>query len=129
MKNLVFLIVLTLSSIVYAQSSSIEGKLFDNEFNNEPLAFASVTIKGTDFKTNSDINGFYRFKNLKPGDYTIVYSFVGYENQEKTITINETEKPVINIVMKANSLTVENNTLESLNTNTMNRKVNSSLSY
>lgn len=70
------------TAISLAQGNSIAGKLIDVEYNNEPLAFANVFIKGTDKGVTSDIDGLYSIGNIAPGNYTLVYSFVGYKTVE-----------------------------------------------
>ena len=72
-----------IATTMYAQNTgSIVGKLTDKEYNNEPLAFANVLIKGTTIGTTTDFDGLYAFENLSPGSYTLLFSFVGYETQE-----------------------------------------------
>ncbi|KUO66406.1 MAG: hypothetical protein APF83_05825 [Lutibacter sp. BRH_c52] len=63
------------------KNGKIEGVVLDNEVDNEPLAFATITVKNTDFETNSDLNGSFSF-NLKPGKYTLEVAFLGYETIE-----------------------------------------------
>ena len=75
MKYFLLSITLLLSLFTYSQSTgSIVGKLIDKEYNNEPLAFANVIIKGTTNGTTSDMDGLYAIENLSPGNYTIIYS-------------------------------------------------------
>src|SRR5660397_123262 len=81
---------------------SIVGKLMDKEVQGEPLPFANVIIKGTSSGTTSDINGLYSLANLKPGNYTIVFSFIGYETLE-----------VPNVVVAAGKITEVNTGLGS----------------
>lgn len=69
-------------TIVVAQGNSITGKLIDVEYNNEPLPFANVFIKGTEKGVTSDIDGWYSIENIAPGIYTVVYSYVGYKTIE-----------------------------------------------
>ena len=59
------------------ESGSIVGKLTDTDYNNEPLPFANIFIKGTTIGVTSDMDGLYAIENLKPGTYTVVFSFVG----------------------------------------------------
>ena len=48
MKHLITLLLLTFSSIGFAQNAGmIVGKVLDKELINEPLIFANVSIKGT----------------------------------------------------------------------------------
>lgn len=63
------------------KNGKIEGVVLDNEVNNEPLAFATITVKNTDFETSSDLKGSFSF-NLKPGKYILEVQFLGYETIE-----------------------------------------------
>lgn len=63
------------------KNGKIEGLVLDNEVDNEPLAFATITVRNTDFETNSDLNGTFSF-NLKPGKYTLEVAFLGYATVE-----------------------------------------------
>src|SRR5690606_23346547 len=82
MKTFIKLFFFFLTSITIAQTGSIVGKLTDTEYNNEPLPFANVFLKGTTKGITSDIDGLYSLENVEPGTYTVVYSFVGYETVE-----------------------------------------------
>jgi outer membrane receptor protein involved in Fe transport len=74
-------------------TGTITGVLLDKDSNNQPLPFANVLIKGTKIGTNTDIDGKYTIITA-PGNYTIQFSFVGYESVEVpvTVTANETVK-------------------------------------
>lgn len=63
-------------------TGSIAGKMIDKEVNDEPLAFANVLIKGTTKGTTSDFDGLYEISGLEPGNYTVVFSYLGYETVE-----------------------------------------------
>lgn len=63
------------------KNGKIEGVVLDNEVDNEPLAFATITVKNTEFETNSDLEGSFSF-NLKPGNYILEVQFLGYETIE-----------------------------------------------
>lgn len=65
----------------FSKNGKIEGVVLDNEVENEPLAFATITVKNTDFETNSDLDGSFSF-NLKPGNYVLEVQFLGYETIE-----------------------------------------------
>lgn len=90
-----------------AQSTgSIVGKLTDKEYNNEPLAFANVLIKGTTTGTTSDFDGLYAFENLKPGHYILVFSFIGYQTQEISIDVVDGKTTALNVIMAASTATL-----------------------
>ena len=84
---------LLFSANFFAQSTgSIVGKITDKDYNNEPLAFANVIIKGTNTGVISDIDGLYTLNNIASGSYTLVFSFVGYETVEIPHVVVEPEK-------------------------------------
>lgn len=71
--------------------------------NNDPLAFANVLIKGTTKGTTSDFDGLYEIANLEPGNYTVQYSYVGYETIEiPNVAIVAGKVTTINVPMAAN---------------------------
>ena len=66
------------TTALFAQNGVIKGRVF-NSINNEPIPFANVVIEGTKMGASSDTEGNYRIENLKPGIYTVICSFVGFE--------------------------------------------------
>ena len=105
-----FILLFILSTVLFSgaqNTGSVAGKLTDKEFNNEPLAFANVLIKGTTTGTTSDFDGLYAFENLDPGDYTLIYSFVGYETQEINVTIVVGKVIEVNVVMGASAASLD----------------------
>ncbi|MBP0902613.1 TonB-dependent receptor domain-containing protein [Mariniflexile gromovii] len=104
MKNLTLLLLLFTATISYGQNTgSVVGKLTDKEYNDEPLAFANVLIKGTTKGTTSDIDGLYSIENLEAGSYTVIFSFVGYETQEIPVTIVANKVTEVNVPMGASA--------------------------
>lgn len=104
MRTIAFISFLLITTIVYGQNTgSIVGKLIDKEYNDEPLAFANVLIKGTTTGTTSDFDGLYSFEDLDPGNYTLIFSFVGYETQEIAINVVAGKVTEVNVPMGANS--------------------------
>lgn len=85
-----------------AKKGKIEGVVIGNEVNNEPLAFASISVKNLSIETTTKIDGSFVL-NLKPGTYTLVYSFIGY----KIIEVND-------VVVTANNPALQNQTLQAL---------------
>lgn len=71
---------------------------------NEPLPFASVYVKNSTRGTVTNLKGAFELE-LEKGNYTIVYSFVGYKNFEKQYQI--TSSNIINDTI----LLKEDNTL------------------
>lgn len=104
MKKITLFLTLLFVAISYAQNTgSVVGKLTDKEYDNEPLAFANVLIKGTTKGTTSDIDGLYSIENLAAGTYTVVFSFVGYETQEIKVTVVANKVTNLNVAMGASA--------------------------
>ena len=55
----------------------------------EPLAGATVLIKGTTNGVVTGIDGTYSIGGLEAGDYEIVVSFVGFQTQTFSVTVGE----------------------------------------
>ena len=107
MKRLNLLFIIFVTAFTFAQNTgTIAGQLTDKEYNKEPLPFANILIKGTSNGTNSDINGFYKFENLAPGSYVVVFSFVGYETQEITVDVFAGKVATVNVLMGASTATL-----------------------
>jgi len=105
MKKFLLVTALLYIGIVQGQEpakGSIVGKLMDKEVQGETLPFANVIIKGTSTGTTSDINGLYSLGDLKPGNYSIAFSYIGYETLE-----------VPNVVVAAGKITEVNTGLGS----------------
>ncbi|WP_310559887.1 carboxypeptidase-like regulatory domain-containing protein [Flavobacterium sp.] len=108
MKNLkLVLFTFLFAAISTAQTKgTLTGIITDKDANNDPLAFATVLVKETKTSISSDENGKYSIE-LNPGNYTIEFSFVGYESFEKTITIKKGEVTTIDGYMGSGNYTLK----------------------
>lgn len=86
MKYNILLLTLIISISGWAQKGTITGMVTDKEMNNSPLPFANIVLKGANISTTTDENGKYTLP-ANAGNYTIQFSFVGYESVEENITI------------------------------------------
>ena len=66
-------------------SQGIKGKIRDESGN--PLSFAGVYIQNSSIGTTTNVEGEY-FLELSPGQYNIVYQYVGYSPIIKSITLS-----------------------------------------
>ena len=65
-----------------------------------PLPNVEITIKGTEFGTVADFDGVYEF-DLKEGNYTLVFTYMGFEKVEVTnVLIKPNDVTIINIDLK-----------------------------
>jgi hypothetical protein len=85
MRNLFLLFSFLSSFSLSAQQFTLSGKITDTKKN--ALPFASVIIKGTTIGTNSNADGLYTLK-LKPGAYEIIFQYVGYKKEVRSINIS-----------------------------------------
>ncbi|WP_460694655.1 DUF5686 and carboxypeptidase regulatory-like domain-containing protein [Mucilaginibacter puniceus] len=81
-----FIILTTLSFNAVAQQFVLSGRITDK--NSKPIGFVSVYIRNSTYGTTSNENGVYRFK-LEPGNYDVVYRFVGYKERIEKVTITD----------------------------------------
>ena len=81
LRKLFFLVhILWLPFLSIAQSPVISGTIYD-AVTKAPLAFVSVTLKGTTTGTVSDIDGHFSFNKL-PADAILLVSYIGYKTRE-----------------------------------------------
>ena len=79
-----FLIAFELSAPAQDQPKGhLSGKVTSYE-TEEPLSGANIIIVGTDFKTPTDRNGEFIFKNIPAGTYQIEASLIGYVKSKRS---------------------------------------------
>lgn len=106
MKLKFLLFTLLLSSFCFAQKATVSGLILDKEYDNEPLAFANVMLKGTSQGTSTDENGKYSL-SVSAGNYTLVVGFLGYKTVEIPFTVKANEKKVINYTLTAEGVMLD----------------------
>src|SRR5690606_24311477 len=103
-----FLFFITLS---FAQTGTVSGTILDKEFDNEPLPFANITVKGSTQGSSTDDQGRYTI-SLKPGNYTLVIAYLGYETKEIPFTLKANERKVINHTLAASGVQLNDIVIE-----------------
>lgn len=100
------LFTLLLSSFCFAQKATVSGVILDKEYNNEPLAFANIMLKGTSTGTSTDENGKYSL-TVSAGSHVLVVGFLGYKTVEIPFTVKANEKKVINYTLETEGVTLD----------------------
>jgi outer membrane receptor protein involved in Fe transport len=96
MKLKFLFITLLICALGFSQNKgTITGVLLDKDTDNQSLPFANVLIKGTKIGANTDIDGKYTI-TIAPGNYTVQFSFVGYETTEVPVTVIANETATVN---------------------------------
>ena len=75
-----------MSSLAIAQNT-IKGFVYDND-SGEPIPFANVVLKGTNYGVATDINGFFSINKIPDGKYTLTLRYVGFEEYAEEITLS-----------------------------------------
>ena len=81
MQNRLLLILLTVSTYVFAQNTgTFSGQIID-EKTQYPLEGSSVILEGTNIGVITDANGYFTFENVPAKSYNIQATYLGYESQ------------------------------------------------
>ncbi len=91
----VCLFYILLSYSAYSQEGGvIKGRITSA---NNPLEFARIYLKGSEYNTTSDLEGKFELKGLPAGTYTVIVSLVGYNTFEQTISIEAGEVKTLDV--------------------------------
>lgn len=71
---------------VFAQTRGTVTGIVADADTGRPLPGANVLVKGTAFGTATASDGSFRLI-IRPGDYTLVFSYIGYESQEVDVPV------------------------------------------
>ncbi|MBL4710187.1 MAG: TonB-dependent receptor [Flavobacteriales bacterium] len=89
--GLASLLMLLISTSVFSQESyTISGSLEDAS-NGEGLIGATIVIQELKIGAATNVYGFYSLTALK-GEYTLIFSYIGYEPMTKKVTLNKNLK-------------------------------------
>ena len=92
----------------YAQQEGrIAGTIRDAE-TGEPLIGANVLVLGTSLGAATDLNGQFEIPHVRPGEYTLRVTYIGYETQLITgVKVKPGETTTLEIQLKLAVLTAE----------------------
>ena len=93
-------------STLFAQKGEISGKVTDST-NDSPLIGANVVIDGTNQGAATDAEGRYVIKQLDPGEYTIMVSYIGYKNFKEDITLDGNQKMSKDLALQPEAIEME----------------------
>lgn len=101
------LFLISLSS--FSQHYNLSGVILD--INNEPISYCNVVISNSSdlsyvAGTTSNDTGEFVFDNLKPGDYTLKVSFIGFEDEFKNFNFEKNTNIGV-IILKEQAQTLE----------------------
>ncbi len=109
MKTILYfsILIVLASSLIAGTTGKIAGQISDAD-TGEPLAGVNIVVEGTAMGAASDAEGYFSIINLRPGYYTLIFSYIGYAEQKvKQVKVNIDLTSVVNVTMKSGLLTTE----------------------
>ena len=106
-KTLLILHFILLSILAKAQTGKIVGKIIDAK-TGEVLPGATVLLEGTTKGASCDFDGHYTLSGIQAGKYTLVASYITYDN-----------KKLVGVDVKTNDVTTLNITLDQSSSQTL----------
>ncbi|MBZ4191886.1 TonB-dependent receptor [Niabella beijingensis] len=97
-----------------AQQAGIHGRI--STADGQPVTQISIVLKDTKWGAVSNDNGYYQIKNIKPGEYTVEFSFTGEIRESKAVSlgpgtnltldfqIQETSKQLSEVIVETNKI-------------------------
>ena len=92
---------MTSVSALAQEKATIKGQI--SLTNGEAADNVSIVLKGTKIGTTTDAGGFYEIKNIKPGNYVIRVSGIGYSSKEKSVSLNGGDSIIEDFKISENS--------------------------
>ena len=89
-----------------SNAQKISGSVTDQDGN--PLSFSSVYVEEIQKGTSVDFEGKYEIEINQTGTFNIVFSYIGYKSEKRTITfMTESDRELLNIQLKEESSYLE----------------------
>lgn len=88
-------------TLISAQNrGTIEGQVTEAE-TDEPLIGVNVIVRGSTLGASTDLDGKFRITNVRPGEYSIEISYIGFEGKLFTgIEVNAGETTELNVELR-----------------------------
>ncbi len=94
-----------LCQILLASNGIVKGLLQDST-TKEPLAFASVSIKGTSIGVNTDMDGNFTI-DVPAGKSILSFTYTGYTSKEETVNLKPEETIDLTVNLVSESIQLE----------------------
>ncbi len=101
--NTSILFILLSCCSIAAATGTIQGTITDVATNGA-LPGANVVLEGISRGTASDLDGEYRITNVPAGEYILVVTYIGYQDERRSVTVMDDEIKDLDIQMKFDAL-------------------------
>jgi hypothetical protein len=81
---------LFLSFESFSQTANIRGFVYTKD-DGEPSIFTLVFLSGTSYGVSSDVNGYYSISKVRPGNYTLMVTAIGYDTIRENISVKDND--------------------------------------
>jgi outer membrane cobalamin receptor len=100
MKRTILILLLYHCLVGQVRAATLSGTVTDNK-NGESLPYANVVLKwdGEPMGALSNVDGYYAVKNIDPGEYVLVVSYVGYKSLIDTLDFRGKEEVVKDVAL------------------------------
>jgi len=95
-----------ISLVSFGNNGSIQGKVFDGT-TGDVLIGATVLIQGTLTGTITNLEGQFELKNISPGSYNLVVSYISYEKEVIQVDVKPDQSYFVEVKLSAATLTVD----------------------
>lgn len=102
MKKWLFLLLVIMFPIT-APAATISGYMRDVS-NGEPLIAGNVYLAGTNLGSATNTRGYYVIPSVPPGEYEVMFRYIGYQTVIEKRTVQADENIVINVELKPAAL-------------------------
>lgn len=96
MKKVLFLLFITITTLVSAQTGSIRGFVYDKQ-TGEPMMLTNVMLENTMIGTTTDVNGYFVLSKVKVGNYNVKVTSLGYETEIISIKVEKNKVHALKI--------------------------------
>lgn len=93
----------------FSQTGNIKGLVKTND--NQPAPYVNVLLKEINRGTTTETDGTFIFKNIKPGNYTVVTTFIGLQSQEQTVIVIADQTSSISFILSESAQELEEITI------------------
>jgi len=103
--NFIFILTLLVVPLsVFAAGGDIIGTVRDAE-TGEPLPGANIMISNTSFGAASNSAGEFQITNVPAGPYSVVATYMGYDRDEKAVSVQESRTTTVNFELESDIIT------------------------
>ena len=95
-----FALLIGVSSVSYAQKfATLTGTVKDSS-NGEPLIGVNIFLENTTLGAATDVNGFYVIPAIPPGNYRVVFQYMGYRTLKKKLRFLAGQRRILHIALR-----------------------------